>query len=108
MTGMDHEKKEDALMRQWANDTPQASEAFLKALAQIPQDYPQASAGWFKRALKAVGGWGFATPQLAGLVLAAGLGIASGSQADVDYVEDNLASAEMSDHIFGADTVLEG
>lgn len=104
MTGFDDQDLEKAL-HGWANEAGDDA-AFIARLAAIPAQHAQPRQPAFKRALRAIGGWGFAAPQLAGLVVAAWLGFATGSIAV--EADDSLVSDTMSAHLFGAEDSFEG
>lgn len=104
MTGFDDPDLENAV-HGWANEAGDNA-AFMARLTAIPAQHAQQRQPAFKRALQAIGGWGFAAPQLAGLVAAAWLGFMTGSAAL--EVDDSLASETMSAHLFGAEDSFEG
>lgn len=103
----DHELEQS--LNRWANanvNESAASPDFLARLRDIPSAHSQARQPFLVRVLKAVGGWGFAAPQLAGFVVAAWLGVTSGTAV---YADDSAFVVEetMSAHIFGSDDLLE-
>lgn len=104
MTGFDDQDFDKALGK-WANDCPDDA-GFLAQLVAIPGQHAQVRLPVLVRALQAIGGWGFATPQLAGLVVAAWLGVSSGSAAIES--DDALIGDAMSAHIFGIEEIFEG
>lgn len=104
MTGMNDKDLEQSL-RRWANSSAPSPD-FLARLSDVPKAHGQARQPWLARALKAVGGWGFAAPQLAGLVLAAWLGVSSGAAVLADDSEI-VVEETMSAHIFGSEDFLE-
>lgn len=99
MTGFNDQDLDKAL-HGWANEEA-GDAAFLARLTAIPAQYTPLRQPTFKRALQAIGGWGFAAPQLAGLVVAAWLGFSTGSAAL--EAEGSLMSESMSAHLFGAE-----
>lgn len=107
MTTRDADKALDEALARIANDTSAVSPDFAQALAGIAQDVQQQRAGWVTRLVKAFGGWGFAAPQLAGLVTAAVLGVSTGQAqvAEVEFTDDEAAI--MTAHVFGDDDAFE-
>jgi len=93
----DGNELEDSLTA-WAN-TDDIGSDFLARLESIPDSHAQIKQALWRRALKAAGGWGFAAPQLAGLVLATYFGVASGAATEND--ETLLIDESVSAHIFG-------
>ncbi|MEM6682359.1 MAG: hypothetical protein AAF607_08960 [Pseudomonadota bacterium] len=99
-------------LERWANSaegdgSPGAQDAFLARLADIPNTVAQKPRqpifiDWVLTAVKAAGGWGFAAPQLAGLVIAAYLGVLSGA-AEQSITDEVYIDESISAHIFGAD-----